>query len=108
MVGCQMIEEAYISSVDTAKQINFIEAPDAQMQLAGRLWGHCCICGKELTDPISLERGIGPECLQHREVRSIRWLHGHNESAEAIAVKTGMPVEFVNAVVSEMALSPIT
>lgn len=26
--------------------------------------GHCWRCNKELTDPISIERGIGPDCLQ--------------------------------------------
>jgi len=25
---------------------------------------HCHICGKELSDPVSIARGIGPECWQ--------------------------------------------
>jgi hypothetical protein len=25
---------------------------------------HCCCCGKELTDEISVSRGIGPECVK--------------------------------------------
>ena len=25
---------------------------------------HCCFCGKELTDEISVSRGIGPECVK--------------------------------------------
>jgi hypothetical protein len=45
-----------------ARVLDFIGAPDAEMELAGRLWGHCCRCGKGLIDPLSLERGIGPEC----------------------------------------------
>jgi hypothetical protein len=40
----------------------FCEAPEKQMQAAGKFYGHCCICGKALTDPISIEYGIGPEC----------------------------------------------
>lgn len=24
---------------------------------------HCSICGRELTDPVSVSRGIGPECI---------------------------------------------
>jgi Family of unknown function (DUF6011) len=36
------------------------------MQTAARLWGHCCICGKALIDPVSLERGIGPDCYAHK------------------------------------------
>ena len=45
-----------------ARTLDFAGAPGVQMVLAGRLWGHCCNCGRALTDPISLERGIGPEC----------------------------------------------
>lgn len=26
----------------------------------------CCYCGKRLTDPVSVERGIGPECFKRR------------------------------------------
>jgi hypothetical protein len=49
-----------------ARVLDFVGAPDAQMKQAGRLWRHCCDCGKELTDPLSLERGIGPDCYQHQ------------------------------------------
>lgn len=28
----------------------------------GRLTGICCCCGRELTDPVSVERGLGPIC----------------------------------------------
>lgn len=42
--------------------LEFAGAPDKQMREAGRFYGHCCICGKSLTDPISIELGIGPEC----------------------------------------------
>jgi hypothetical protein len=48
-----------------ARVLDFIGAPDVQMQLAGRLCGHCCICFKALTDSVSLERGIGPDCFSH-------------------------------------------
>jgi hypothetical protein len=34
---------------------------DAQAQF-GKLFGHCGMCGKTLTDPDSLMRGIGPDC----------------------------------------------
>lgn len=27
--------------------------------------GHCCRCGRTLTTPESIERGIGPECAKH-------------------------------------------
>ena len=27
--------------------------------------GRCCRCARPLTDPVSIERGIGPECAKH-------------------------------------------
>jgi hypothetical protein len=27
--------------------------------------GHCCRCGREITHPDSIARGIGPECAKH-------------------------------------------
>ena len=38
---------------------------DVQMRTAARLCGHCCECFRTLTDPKSVEIGIGPECVQH-------------------------------------------
>ncbi len=36
--------------------------PVGLMQITGRYCGHCAICGKALAEPLSLERGIGPDC----------------------------------------------
>src|SRR5262249_22820971 len=80
--------------------LDFIGAPDAQMQLAARLWGHCCICGKELTDPISLERGIGPDCFQHR-VDFIKKSAQGGRSLEYIVMLSGMPLGFVTEILNE-------
>jgi hypothetical protein len=52
-----------VVSLARARVLEFIGAADVQMAAAGRLCGQCCICWKTLTDPISLERGIGPECF---------------------------------------------
>jgi hypothetical protein len=82
--------------------LEFIHAPDAHMQAAGRLWGHCCICGKELTDPISLERGIGPECLGHK-IDGIKHLAKDGHRPESIATIIGMPLDFVAEVLKEAA-----
>jgi hypothetical protein len=62
-----------VTQLAGARVLEFLGAPDAQMQMAARLWGHCCICGRGLTDPISMERGIGPECYDHltKEVTSV-------------------------------------
>ena len=29
----------------------------------GKLAGRCCSCGRDLTDPVSIEQGIGPTCM---------------------------------------------
>jgi hypothetical protein len=33
-----------------------------QARALGHQFGICCVCGAELTDPVSVERGIGPVC----------------------------------------------
>ena len=40
----------------------FAGDPDLQMMIGGKLACACAVCGRALTDAISLERGIGPEC----------------------------------------------
>ncbi len=76
--------------------LDFAGAPGAQMALASRLWGHCFNCGKELTDPISLERGIGPDCL-HGKIRLVWINHDLKVSVASIAFGIGMPEDFVAA-----------
>jgi hypothetical protein len=83
-----------------ARVLTFAGAPNLQMQLAGRLIGRCCICGYELTDPISLERGIGPECIRHR-IAAIWDYADHECSKEEIALSTGMSIDFVSKVLNE-------
>ena len=76
--------------------LDFAGAPGVQMALASRLWGHCFNCGKELTDPISLERGIGPDCL-HGKIR-LAWInHDLKVDVASIAFGIGMPEDFVTA-----------
>jgi hypothetical protein len=62
---------------------------------------HCRICGKELTDPISLERGIGPECLKSR-IDGIKRLAADGRRPEIVAIIVGMPLAFVNEVLKEV------
>ena len=68
-----------------ARVLEFAGAPGAQMQAAGRLSGHCFNCFRELTDPISLERGIGPDCLEGK-IRFIPWdaLEAHSSGRPVI------------------------
>lgn len=40
----------------------FNDNPEAAIKVQGLRTGQCCCCGRELTDPVSIERGIGPIC----------------------------------------------
>jgi hypothetical protein len=47
-----------------AQAVREIEAdPLAAAKETGLLTGRCSCCGRELTDPASIEIGIGPICL---------------------------------------------
>jgi hypothetical protein len=82
--------------------LDFAGAPEAEMQLAGRLCGHCCRCFRLLTDRISLERGIGPECWGNIVAR-IQALAADGKRREVISFLAGAPVELIEAVLSEAA-----
>lgn len=80
--------------------LEFVGAPDAQMRTAARLWGCCAICSLPLSDPRSLERGIGPVCHAKR-VECIRGLAAQGRPVEAIALISGMSSEFVTELLAE-------
>lgn len=44
---------------------SFVNDPTGYIKKVGLETGYCSICGRRLTDRISLERGIGPECIKH-------------------------------------------
>jgi hypothetical protein len=50
-----------------ARVADFAGHADEQMRIGGVLTGTCACCGRMLTDPVSVERGIGPECWAHSE-----------------------------------------
>jgi Family of unknown function (DUF6011) len=80
--------------------LEFVGAPVAEMQTAARLWGCCCRCSKALSDPVSLERGIGPDCYALK-LKHIRYLAGEGRPLEVISFLVGMPVEFVTTVLNQ-------
>jgi hypothetical protein len=84
-----------------ARVLDFVGAPDAQMEQAGRLWGHCCRCGKVLIDPLSLERGIGPDCYQHRIDLIKRLFIGEGWSRERLSGVLGVSIEFIDAMLTD-------
>jgi hypothetical protein len=90
----------YAIDLARTRVFDFAGAPDTQMQDAARLCGRCCRCWKTLTDPLSLERGIGPDCWSGI-VDAIRKSGTAGERPETISRSVGMPVEFINLVLSE-------
>jgi hypothetical protein len=53
-----------------------------------------------LTDPISLERGVGPDCIE-QIVFMIKALAAKGHDHDRIALVVGMPCAFVDAVLNE-------
>lgn len=44
--------------------MNHIRDNDIEAKIVLQHNGKCCKCGRTLTDPISIERGCGPECAK--------------------------------------------
>jgi hypothetical protein len=61
-----------------ARVIEFGGGGDApmmeQMTAGARVTVSCCICGAQLTDPVSVEYGIGPICRSKRAVAIKAWV----------------------------------
>ncbi len=79
-----------IAELSQQRVMVFLGAIDEEMRAAGRYWGHCCVCGKALTVPESIEYGVGPECRRRYDV-TIRqapgqWIIGGSDAADAAEV----------------------
>jgi hypothetical protein len=42
--------------------VKLLADPQGYAEAHGKLTGNCCICSRDLTDPVSVARGIGPVC----------------------------------------------
>jgi hypothetical protein len=49
----------------------FVGDVEGERRAGAQLTGSCAICGRALTDPISVERGIGPECIKYIAIRDL-------------------------------------
>jgi hypothetical protein len=56
-----------------------------QMSAGTRITGNCCICGAVLSDPISVEYGIGPVCRTKHSRAIAGWVAAHHEAAAKAA-----------------------
>lgn len=85
-------------SADPARVAAALRVIDAVQgrEIVGRIQhpGFCMICSKELTDPISIDRGIGPDCYgnatgsQHQEkVKQTKAVHLSPVAPEPVAEK---------------------
>jgi hypothetical protein len=54
-----------MTALATERLLAFVGDAQGERQRGAMVTGACYICGKTLTDKISLEEGIGPECIQH-------------------------------------------
>jgi hypothetical protein len=48
-----------------AELIELAKDPMAAAKMHGQQTGNCCCCNRELTDPVSIELGIGPICAEN-------------------------------------------
>jgi Family of unknown function (DUF6011) len=54
------------------QRLQFVGDPGTERVRGSHITGTCCCCGKALTDRISLERGIGPECVRYVRTFDLR------------------------------------
>lgn len=66
LVGEQKPNDVYRGDLEDSLELIML-APEKFAILFGRLCGHCCICGKTLTDEISRNIGMGIECEKKQE-----------------------------------------
>jgi hypothetical protein len=53
-----------MTELATQRMLQFVGDPETERRRGAQITSRCACCGKTLTDKISIERGIGPECIQ--------------------------------------------
>ena len=61
-----------MTELATQRLLQFVGDPGTERVRGSHITGTCCCCGKTLTDRISLERGIGPECVRYVRTFDLR------------------------------------
>jgi hypothetical protein len=64
IAGGKFLASRDASEAQKAAILTAMADPLAAAVAYGRRTGSCSICGRELTDPVSIERGIGPICVE--------------------------------------------
>ena len=68
--------------------VRLCENPEEVIAETGRAVGACCMCGRALTDPVSVALGIGPICGARWRV-STQWMQRRLTAAQAEATEIG-------------------
>jgi Family of unknown function (DUF6011) len=61
-----------MTELATQRLLRFVGDPGTERVRGSHITGTCCCCGKLLTDKISVERGIGPECVRYVRIFDLR------------------------------------
>jgi len=64
IMGGRFMKSAACSEEQQARVLSLLANPLDEAVAQGKETGACCMCGLELTDPESIERGIGPICAE--------------------------------------------
>jgi len=62
IVGGKFIASRECPAEVAEQVVALVGDPQGTAEAHGLRTGHCCICSRELTDPVSVARGIGPVC----------------------------------------------
>lgn len=65
VLGNRFLSVRGCTESDAAEVARTLENPQAAAEAHGLQSGECAICGRELTDPVSVARGIGPICAEN-------------------------------------------
>ena len=56
----------YIDDTELVRQIeSVLSQPQKELALIGKKQNHCCFCGRELNNSISVSHGYGPICAEN-------------------------------------------
>ena len=82
LIGHQKKGKPFYSGEYEEAWQSVLEDPVSAMKLYGKLVKSCAYCGRTLTDPLSQDRGIGPDCWENKHIPAFGW--GHPSYLESV------------------------
>ncbi len=87
-----------MTELATQRLLQFVGDPEVERRRGSQITGCCFCCGKTLTDPTSIEHGVGPECIRYVRTFDLRNLVKlKNEMVAAHPDKGGRHEAFIAA-----------